>query len=416
VSDDGRHILYVVAGPLVDEFYFKFINSPGQGRKIWANTPQGGPNVNAGTRLALNKTGAYALIEDRYSPSAKNIWIVDTETADATLMGVDSPQVTRAPIVLFNPLNPLQVVLQGQIGGTYPTDGTESYSAFITGAYSARQLTQIGGNYPQANGAGSGFGFWFGGDTRYIYHTEYLPYATPFTKTLLMFDFLTMQESVVYRRPTGTEHGLTVLPATNATGSKIAFGFTEPNPTSGDGPAAFYVSQPTAPATAVPLSTPYPQAGRIQFMSDGNTAILQALNTANGQMELYATNTATPVLPPTHVGKALDTGETLARTWVARGAQRLVLGYRTGSSDSITVYNVPVNSIGTEVPFTTTLPYASAPGEDINDNAQFIAYAPVEGSRRMLRIMSTRAVEYSLPVMGSGSTNGVIQFRWLPQP
>jgi VCBS repeat-containing protein len=414
VSDDGSKLLYVVAGPLVDQFYFKPINAPGAGTKIFENSPLNPPNAAGTARMALSRTGAYALIEDRYSAANKRIYVVDTGTATAALLGGDVPQVIRASIVLFNPQNESQVVLQGQVGGTVPTNGAEYYTAFVASSASARQLTQIGANYPQVQGAGSGFGFWFGGAGRYIYHTEYLPFATPTNKSLLMYDGVNLAETVIYRRPTGNEYGLTTLPSTNADGSRIVYGFTEPNPTSSDGPAAYYASVPTAPGIATPLSTPYPLASRILFTSDGITAILQAQNGASGKMEIFAANTANPIGQPARVGKTMDAGEDLSRIFVARGAQRLVVGYRTAPSDVTSLYNLAVNSTGTETPFTTSFPYVGAPGDDIDDNGQQLAYAAVEGSRRMLRVMSTRAVDYSIPVMGSGSTLGVSQFRWLP--
>jgi VCBS repeat-containing protein len=419
VSDDGSKLLYVVAGPMYDEFYVKPINATGPGTKIWANSPLNPPNTSVGIpRLALNRTGSHALIEDRYSSANKRIYIVNTETLAADLLGGDEPQVILASIVLFNPQNPGQLVLQGQIGGTVPTNGTEYYSAFIANVTSPRDLTQIGANYPQLQGSGSGFGFWFGGAGRYIYHTEYQPFATPITKSLLLYDSTTQLESVVYRRPTGTEHGITNLPNTNADGSKIVFGFTEPNPTDGDGPAAFYASSPATPATVLRLSNyAYPRAGRILFTADGDTAIVQALDVASGQMELFAASTSpNPVATPLKIGKSLDPGETIARVFAARGVQRLIVGYRTSPAETTRLYNLSVYSMGTETPFTTTFPYFGAPGEDIDDLAQFVAYAPVEGSRRMLRILSTRAVDYSIPVMGAGSTGGVSQFRWLPRP
>jgi hypothetical protein len=173
---------------------------------------------------------------------------------------------------------------------------------------------------------------------------------------------------------------------------------------------------PDTPGVATPLSTPYTHAGRILFTSDGVTAILQAQNGVGAPSELFAANTANPVGQPVRISKPLDGGEALSRVWVARRTQRLIVGYWTSPSDVTRLYNIPVNSTGTETPFTTSLPNSGGPGESIDDNAQFLAYAPIEGSRRMLRIMSTRAVDYTIPVMGSGSTSGVSQFYWLPRP
>ncbi|HEU5134323.1 MAG TPA: Ig-like domain-containing protein [Steroidobacteraceae bacterium] len=418
VSGDGSKLLYVVAGPLVDEFYFKAINAAGPGTKIWANAPSGGPNVNVGTpRLAINHNGSNALIEDRYSSAAKRIYVVDTSTLAAMLLGRDAPHVVRASIVLFNPFNQGQLVLQGQVGGTEPVDGSEYYTAFLTSVNSSQNLTQIGSNYPQLQGSGSGFGFWFGGPNgggRFVYHTEYLPTATPAQKSLLVHD-TNAGELLVHRRPTGAEYGITNLPAANGDGSRIVYGFTEPNPTSGDGPAAFYVTNPETPTIATPLSTPYPLVGRIQFTSNNDTVILQAVG-ASGRQEIFAASSLNPVGQPVRVGKALDTGEELSRVYVVRNAQRLIVGYRTPPSNDTRLYNLSVSSTGTETPFATAFPNSGPAGEGLDDLGQFIAYTPVEGSRRILRIMSTRAVDYSMPVMGSASTSGVSQFQWLPRP
>jgi VCBS repeat-containing protein len=423
LSGDGSKLLYVVAGPMVDNIYFKPINAPGAGTRIFTNTPSV-PNPSSGAVIALNRSGSFAIIEDRYSSAAKRVHVVNTSTPatgpntpTASLLGGDESQVIRASIVVFNTQDDNQVAVQGQIGGTVPTTGTEYYSAFVADAANPRELTQIGSDYPQVLGRGDGFGFWFGGSGRYIYHTEYQPAATPVTKTLLMYDNDTQTGTVVYRRPAGSEHGLTVLPNTNADGSHIVFGFTEPSPTNGDGPAAFYMSGHADPAVATPLSTPYFRAGYIYPAATPDTMIIQAQSLSTSPMYYYARSLISHVVGPMQIGKSLDPGEEFSRAYRARRTNTMVIGYRTPPSLESRMYVVPVwGSTSPLVPFTSTFPYTGAAGEDIDDYAQHLAYAPIDGSRRLLRVMSTRATDYSFPVMGTASTGGVTQFRWLPQP
>ena len=417
ISDDGTRLLYVVADALVDSFYFKPLNAQGQGVKIWENQPQGSPNVNAGTRLQLNRTGTQALIEDRYSTNAKNIYIVDTASSAATLLGGNVPSVVRASIALFNPQNENQVVLQGQVGGTVPTNGAESYSAFVASVNNAGQLTQLGANYPQNQGNGSGFGFWFGGAGRYLYHTEYLPTATPSTKSLLMYDMNTTTESVVYRRPVGTERGLTSLPSTNPDG-RIAFSFTEPNPSDGDGPAAFYVASPNAPSTATPLSLPYRRAGTNWMTSDGNTLVFLATPTGAGaKQEVYSVGTSSPASLPTKLNRAFNTNEDLGGIYIARGAQRMLIGYLTPPSVAPMLYSHNINGApGSEFLVTAALPANGILGPTLDDHGLMLAYTSSEGSRNALYILSTQTLNYSIPITGSTGTYGVAQYRWLPKP
>ena len=49
-------------------------------------------------------------------------------------------------------------------------------------------------------------------------------------------------------------------------------------------------------------------------------------------------------------------------------------------------------------------------------SANLFAVTPAEGSRYVLRILSTQTLDYSIPVTGVTGTRGLTQFRWLPRP
>ncbi len=412
LSADGTKLLYVIASPLVDTVYFKALNTPGNGTQIFQNSPGGVPPNAPSLVLSLNHSGSYALIEDRYSSALKRIHVVNTTTGAAALLGGDEAQVVRASLALFNPQDESQVVLQGQIGGTVPTNGAEYYSAFIASVLTPRDLTQIGADYPQAQGSGSGYGFWFGDAGRYIYHTEGLMTPAPSTRSLLLWDNDTQSETVVYRRPIGTERGIGHLAYQNADGSKVCYSFTETNPTSQSGPAVYYFSGHAMPATATPISPVYTDTGICAFASDGDTAILQPVSASGNRHELYSVDTTLPGTP-VRLNHALAAGESLGAWWVAADAPRAVIGYKFLPAAATSLFSVPVGG-GTEIPFATD--YEDNAMGTIDDNGLLLAYAPVENNRRVLKIRSTQAADHSWPGSNPASTRNIVQFRWLPQP
>ena len=412
LSADGTGLMYVIAGPLIDTVYFKRIGTPGNGTQIFQNPPVSPPPNAASLVFSLNHSGSYALVEDRYSSAQKRIHVVNTATGAAALLGGNEPQVVRASLALFNPQDGNQVVLQGQIGGTVPTNGAEYYSAFIASVLTPADLTQIGADYPQAQGSGSGYGFWFGGAGRYIYHTEGLMTPAPSTRSLLLWDNDTQSETVVYRRPIGTERGLGHLAYQNADGSKVCYSFTEPNPTSQSGPAAYYFSGHAMPAAATPISPVYADTGICAFASDGDTAVLQPVSASGNRHELFSVDTSLPGTP-VQLSHALAAGESLGAWWVASDAPRAIIGYRFPPATATSLYSIPVAG-GTELQFATD--YEDTAMGAIDDNGLLLAYVPVENNRRVLRVRSTQAPGYLWNVSNPASTRSVFQFRWLPQP
>ena len=226
-------------------------------------------------------------------------------------------------------------------------------------------------------------------------------------------------ESVVYRRPFGTERGLTSLPSTNSDG-RVAFNFTELNPADADGPASFYVATPDAPATATPLSLPYRRAGMNWFASDGNTLVYVATETGVplSRQELYAVGTLTPASAPMKVSKTLATDEQLAGVYVARGGPRVVLGYQTpapSDTSQLFLWNVGSAAASQRLIASDYRPGGFA-GPSLDDRGLFFAYTALVGSKYVLRVLSTQAQDYSVPVSGPTGQLGIIQYRWLPQP
>ena len=414
ISGDGTKLAYMVSGPQVDRVYFKPLNAPGNGALLWDNfTVSQGP---IGTQnLALNHSGSYLWVQNRYIPGPKRHEIINTSSGARQLLGADEAGVVQTSQVTFNPGNDTQILVQGQIGGVTPPNGlTESFTLFTANAASPRTLVQVGGN--NAPGTGSGYSAFVGGNGRYVYHGEVTggPPPTPFLQTLLVWDNVAQTESVMYRRPMGTERGMGGISNISVDGSKVCFAFGEVNNSLFIGPAAFHVGSGANPAAANAVTAQYNSVSRCWFGSDNDTLVMSNKTASGDRNELYAMNLTT-LAAPTKLTHALAAGEELSNTFVAPQGQRIITGYRSAPASTARLYVVPTTG-GAERLFANNFPNANALHDNINADGTLLAYVVVDGARHRLRLMSTQTLDYSLPITPTGAVlqRGVDQFYWLP--
>lgn len=414
VSGNGTRLAYVVSGPQVDRVYFKALDAPGNGTLLWDNfnasqAPTGTQN------LALNHSGSYLWALNRYIPGPKRHEIINTANGARQLLGADEASVVQTSQVQFNPGNDTQIVVQGQVGGTTPPNGfTEYFTLFTADAAAPRTLDQVGAT--NAPGTGSGYSALIGGNGRYIYHGEVTggPPPTPFLQTLLVWDNTTQTESVMYRRPMGTERGMGGIFNIAFDGSQVCFAFGEVNNVLFIGPAAFHVGSGASPAAANAVTTQFNSVTRCWF-SSGNGSLVMSNKTASGNgNELYSMDLVT-LAAPVKLTHAMGAGEELSNTFVARQAPRVIAGYRTAPATDSRLYVIPAAG-GAERLFASNFPNLSSQYDNINGDGTLLAYAAWDGARLRLRLMSTQTLDYSLPVTPDDAAlqRGVGQFTWLP--
>jgi VCBS repeat-containing protein len=415
ISGDGTKLAYMVSGPGQDLVFFKPLASTGPGTQIFNNVLPGTP---VGSQsVTLNHSGSYALIGNRYlTPGPKRHWVVNTANGVGDLLAGDEAGVVQTSQVTFNPGNDTQILVQGQVGGTTPPDGVSEYfTLFSANAASPRTMVQLGAN--NAPGTGSGYSVFVGGNGRYVYHGEVTggpPPTTPFKQSLLVWDNLSQTESVMYRRPMGTERGTGGISSLSNDGGRVCFAFGEVNSLYYIGPAAFHVGSGASPATAGAVSPQYPAVSRCWFSSDDNTLAMWSRTETGGRNELYSMNLTT-LAAPARLSHALAPAEEITHTFVARRESRILVGYRIGASTAVRMYAVSPSG-GAERLFASNFPNANPTYDNINADGSMLAYVTLSGSTYRLRLMSTQTLDYSVPITPANTVlqRGVGQFYWLP--
>jgi len=182
------------------------------------------------------------------------------------------PGIIDHRFVLFHPFDPRLIVVQGQTAGNIPLDSaTGAVTAFVGDAADASVLTQIGATY-SAGQHGSGEGFYFGTDPRYIYHGEYLRMGGSTVTNLLVYDRQTGVESRLVRNAAPPDRGLNGVGTSSPDFSRLCFGFYEPSTTVLDGPSRYYVANSATGATSA-VTGVLSDIFSCQFAADNRTII-----------------------------------------------------------------------------------------------------------------------------------------------
>jgi hypothetical protein len=336
---------------------------------------------------------------------------VDLATGSTTRLGVDMPQVLDLRIVVFSPVNPNLLAMSGQIGGTVPNDfTTDWHTAFIADAADPRTLTQIGRDYNPGDG-GSGEGAYFSHDGRYLYYGENL---RPHTVNQLYYDRLTQTEGVLHRRAPGTERGSTGNMAFSRDRRRLCFAFHEPGVTAIDGLARFWVAG--AEEAAIDVSPMHLDTTQCAFASDSRTVVYRHRTPGLVSQRAYAWSID---------GSGFDALEWAAVSgtkqsgWLlAHDAMNIAISYFPDNGVASFAgqigqfYSIALDASSPPFLFRDNFVHP-ATSQSIDAKGAFVTYPRPIGAIASLEIMSTRRLNYSIPLARGTETLGVSQSLWL---
>jgi VCBS repeat-containing protein len=415
-SGDARVLSYQVDSASNDRIYVKPVDGSAPAKLIYTSGAKGAPQAE-GTFARLNRDGTFALINDPWTTPGKHAFAVNTATNATTRVGENMPAVVDTRLIIFNPRNPQQLLVQGQIGGVVPRIFTNDYmTVFTADANDARVLTQIGANYA-LGGGGSGEGFWVSGDGRYIYYGEQL-YGQISRITQLVYDTVNHTETPMLRRANYGERGGTGNANISNDARRFAFAFNEPSSTQQMGPARFYAGSGADPAGAIAVSPTYAATSQCSFGSDNRTLVYRIYTPGFGSQEVYAVDSITPGVP-LKFEPASEIGSEQGDWQVAPNAMRIAVAYFTydgvlGSAGQTgRFYSMPLDGSGQPFLFSTNYVVGQSIFFSSNDVGSLIAYPRPTGGINALELMSTRSLNHSFPLSRAGQTIGMRQASWL---
>jgi VCBS repeat-containing protein len=412
VSLDATTIAYTVFGATTDWIYLKRLDGTAPARLVYTSATKS-PNP-AATFATLNRDATYLLAYDPYSHPGKAYFVVDLATGTTTRLGVNTPQVLDLRIVVFSPVDPTLIAMSGQIGGTVPNTFTNDWhTAYIADAANPATLTQIGRNYVPDEG-GSGEGAYFSHDGRYIYYGENMDQPS-YTTNQLYYDRQTQTEGALFRRAPTTERGATGNANFSRDRRRMCFAFHEPGVTAIDGIARFWVAG--AEEAAVPVSSVLPDTTQCAFASDSRTVIYRYRTPPFGLQRAYARN--------------IDGSGFGGLEWAAVSSSKQGGWYQAYDAMNIAIpyfpdngvasfagqlgdfYSIPLDASSPPFLFATNYALPTVTGLAIDAKGTFIANPRTRGAIGALELMSTRLLNYSIPLSRIGETLGVSQAYWL---
>jgi len=422
VSNDSSTLAYVVSSTDADRVYVKPVagNSPAVVRYTSAR-PVG---ATFGVSGGLNADGTFMWVYDGYYAYAnqerKEYFVFDTATGTARQLAGDMSSVIDIRLLQWHSHEANLLMVQGQTGGSIPLSSDSAVSAFLGDASGdIRTLKQIGQTYGSGE-HGSGEGFYFGPETRYIYHTEYKRTGADVITNLLRYDRQLETTTAVVRIPAPPDRGMNGVVWTSPDRSRMCFAYYEQSTTSVDGPSRFYAATLATPGSEMPVTAALSDLRTCQFASDNRTMIYRVYSAPYNTQQAYAVDSLNPgtIRPLVPSGEA---NSEQANWQAAPGAMRIAVAYFDndgvqGVAQGETGRFYSMRADGTGDAFLFADHYQLAPVSNFfasNADGSFIIHSRTQAGVPRLEIMSTRALNCSVPLSASGETLGVQNVRWM---
>jgi hypothetical protein len=423
ISNDSSTLAYTVSSADADRVYVKPMTGASPAAVRYVSTRAGAAAF--GVSGALNADGTHMWVYDAYFASAnqnqKEYFVFDTATGTARRLAGNMNDVIDIRLLSWHSHEANLLMVQGQTAGNIPLDQTSAMSAFLGDASGdVRTLTRIGQTYASGE-HGSGEGFYYGPETRYIYHGEYKRVGGNSVINLLRYDRTSQTESTVVRNAAPPDRGLNGVVFTSPDRSRMCFGYYEASTTTIDGPSKFYAANLATPGSEIAMTgAPMNDIGTCQFASDNRTMIYRIWSPGHIYQRAVAVDSVTP---GTHRGLE-PPGEAISEqaNWqAAPNAMRIAIAYFNpdgvqGITQSETgrYYSMPADGTGSAFLFADS--YQLGPVFNYfasNADGSFILHSRSPGGIPKLEIMSTHALNLSIPLSAAGETLGTQSARWL---
>jgi VCBS repeat-containing protein len=417
-SGDLTRVAYVVDGIDAMRVYVKPLDGSAAATLLYTSAPKS-PPTNRTVFASLNANGSFMIVTDLWSGPAKQIYMVSVATGATTRIANAMPGIVDVIFAVFHPFEPNLVMVQGQTAGNVPRDTTAATTAFLGDAADMSTLTQIGRNYSSGQ-YGAGEGFYFGRNPRYVYYGEYLNHGSRTTTTLFSYDRTNHFEFPVGPFVLPQDRGMNGPAWPSPDESRMCYAQYEPSVTAYLGPSRYYVVDFANPTTANAVTPVLDGAWQCTFASDNHTMIYRTYTPGFLAQEAYAVDSSNPGTPRSLAPPAEVTSEQ-AMWMFAHDTMRGTIAFFDndgvgGMQGQVgRVYAVSPDGSGAAFLFANdyVYPTVSSYFYDLDDRGSFLVYARPNGAISSLEIMSTHALNYSIPLSRNGETVGVRRATWL---
>lgn len=426
LSGDMSTLAYVVSAADADRVFVKALASDAPAVERYSSAKVNG--ATSGVSGALNANGSHMWVYDGYYGHAnqerKEYFVFDTATGTPRQVAGSEAGVLDIRIIQWHTHAPNLLMVQGQTAGPVPlVAGNAAVTAFLGDATDVRALTQIGPTYVQGE-HGAGEGFYFGPETRYIYHTEYKHSAGHTITNLLRYDRVLEQTTAVVRTPVNPDRGMNGVVWSSPDRSRMCFGYYEPSTTTTEGPSMFYALTQAMPGSEAAVTGVMSDITTCQIASDNQTMIYRTWSAGHVFQQAHAIDlqnpgAAQPLVP------ASETGNEVGNVMLASNTPRAAIvyfesdGFPGNSGQQGRAYTMPANDAGDAFLFSDTFmhSFVISPYNASNGNGSFIAHTRILEGIYRLELMSTHALNLSIPLSAAGETLGVSSVRWMrPYP
>jgi hypothetical protein len=421
-SGDASTIAYTVTSSDADRVYIKSLtgNSPAVMRYVSAKVSGATFGVSGG----LNADGTQMWVYDGYYAYAnldrKEYFVFDTATGSARQIAGDMNGVIDIRLLQWHPNEPNTLLVQGQTAGNVPADQTSAVSAFIGDAADVRTLTQIGRTYASGE-HGSGEGFYFGSEARYLYHTEYKRVGMSAVTNLLRYDRQGAgSETAVVRMAAPPDQGMNGVVSTSPNRGRMCFSYYEASTTTYQGPSKFFALDPATPGSEAPVTGVLDYATQCSMAADNRTMIYRKYDASHSYQQAFVVDTVSPAAPVV-LAPAAEAASEQAAWHVAPNAMRVAVAYydndgvpgNTGQLGRL--YSVPADGTGDGFQFSDSYQSSFIIGGigASNGDGSFLAHTRLQGGIQKFELMSTHEFNLSVPLSTAGETLGVKSVRWL---
>jgi hypothetical protein len=418
VSGDLTKVVYVVDSNDAMRVYVKPLEGSASAALRYTSALKS-PPANRGVTAYLNSDNTYMAVTDEWSGTAKKIFMVNVATGDTTQVASGMPGIVDVRFAIFHPGEPNLVMVQAQTGGNVPRDGTYAATAFLGNASDMRTLTQIGQTYAPGE-YGSGEGFYFGRDPRYIYYGEQRHVGSSYPINLLVYDRTMPAEIPLVRFAFPPDRGMNGTGWWSPDTRRLCFSFYEPTTTTIDGPSRFYAMDMANPNSVAAITPALDRTSQCTFGSDNRTVIYRVYSADYVTQRAYAVDSMNPSTPRS-LAPAAEVNSKQGPWMFAHDAMRGTIAYYDNNGVASVAgqmgrnYLLPLDGTGDPFLFSDDYRYGgvSTGFFDLNANGSFLVYARVNGGKSSLELMSTHSFNYSIPLSNNAESVGVRRFSWL---
>lgn len=418
VSGDLTKVLYVVDSNDAMRVYIKPLEGSGAAVLRYTSALKSAP-ANRSVTAYLNPDSTYMAVTDQWSGPSKQIFMVNVATGDTVQVASGMPGIVDVRFAIFHPGEPNLVMVQGQIAGNVPRDGTYAATAFLGDASDMRTLTQIGRTYSSSE-YGSGEGFYFGLDPRYIYYGEQTRIGTSYPINLLVYDTVMHSELPLVRYVFPPDRGMNGTGWWSPDTRRLCFSFYEPTTTTIDGPSRFYALDMANPNSATVITPVLDRTSQCTFASDNRTVIYRVYSADYVTQRAYAVDSMNPSTPRL-LAPAAEINSKQGPWMFAHDAMRGSIAYYDNNGVATVAgqvgrnYLLPLDGVGDPFLFSDDYHYGGVSSGffDLNANGSFLVYSRVNAGKSSLELMSTHSFHYSIPLSNNAETVGVRRFTWL---